>query len=59
MYPEIIGQARPTTAAASSAGSATLPSSVDRRIASIPASPTPASIGVLTGPGATAFTRTR
>lgn len=36
VYPEIFGQTIPTTVAASSSGSATLPSSVDRRIASIP-----------------------
>ena len=59
VYPETIGQAMPTTVAASSEGSATLPSRVVRFIASIPCSPTPASIGVLTGPGAIAFTRTR
>jgi len=36
VYPEILGQAIPTTVAASSSGSATLPSRVARFIASIP-----------------------
>ena len=59
MYPVVCGSASAQTTEAICSGSAIRPVSVARPIAWIPASPTAASIGVFTGPGATALIRAR